>query len=139
METKTLTTREIINAYNVLNKLNIQKLENEEVLALLRFKKKVRPIVKAYDEFVEDARKSVIPENINEISHKMQAQRQLTSQESAMLIEADKRLTELLSVEVVKTHEIEMSPELNETTLVKLFKECGLETKDEDHIYFLFE
>lgn len=135
---KTLKTKEVIDAYKVLNGLKLAKLDNDEVLALLHVKRTMRPIVKAYEEYVEDSRKAVLPGNIEEISRKMQAKEPLTADESAIITEADKRLGELLIAELDKEHEI-MLDRLTETTLVKLVKDCELETKDEDLIYFLFE
>lgn len=138
MKKTTLKTKEVINAYKVLNGLKLAKLDNDEVLALLHVKRTMRPIVKAYEEYVEDSRKAVLPGNIEEISRKMQAKEPLTADESAIITEADKRLGELLIAELDKEHEI-MLDRLTETTLVKLVKDCELETKDEDLIYFLFE
>lgn len=138
MKKTTLRTKEVIDAYKVLNGLKLAKLDNDEVLALLHVKRTMRPIVKAYEEYVEDSRKAVLPGNIEEISRKMQAKEPLTADESAIITEADKRLGELLIAELDKEHEI-MLDRLAETTLVKLVKDCELETKDEDLIYFLFE
>lgn len=138
MKKTTLRTKEVIDAYKVLNGLKLAKLDNDEVLALLHVKRTMRPIVKAYEEYVEDSRKAVLPGNIEEISRRMQAKEPLTADESAIITEADKRLGELLIAELDKEHEI-MLDRLTETTLVKLVKDCELETKDEDLIYFLFE
>ncbi len=138
MKKTTLKTKEVINAYKVLNGLKLAKLDNDEVLALLHVKRTMRPIVKNYEEYVEDSRKAVLPGNIEEISRKMQTKAPLTADESAIITEADKRLGELLIAELDKEHEI-MLDRLTEATLVKLVKDCELETKDEDLIYFLFE
>ena len=138
MKKTTLKTKEVINAYKVLNGLKLAKLDNDEVLALLHVKRTMRPIVKTFEECAEDSRKAVQPGNIEEISRKMQANEPLTADESAIITEADKRLGELLIAELDKEHEI-MLDRLTETTLVKLVKDCELETKDEDLIYFLFE
>lgn len=138
MAKKTLKTREVINAYNVINTLKLQKLENEEVISILHIKRKMRPVVKAYEELVEDARKNVVPENIEDITRKLNAQEQLTDPENKALIDAEKRLKEILEAEQSKEVELELGS-LSESTLVKLFKDCELATKDEDLIYFLFE
>lgn len=138
MKKTTFKTQEIINAYEVLNGLKLAKLDNDEVLALLHVKRTMRPIVKTFEEYVEDSRKAVLPGNIEEISRKKQAKEPLTDDESAIITEADKRLGELLIAELSKEHEI-MLDRLTETTLVKLVKDCELEIKNEDAIYFLFE
>lgn len=134
----TLKTSEIINAYNVLNKLNFHALETKEIMLLLHAKKAFRPIVKDFEAFVEDARKSVIPAEFAEISRKMQAKESLTADEEAMIRDVDKRLSEMVLNENLK--EVSLDLELmSEDTLVKLFKDCELKAVDEDFIYFLFE
>lgn len=134
----TLKTSEIINAYNVLNKLNFHALETTEIMLLLHAKKAFRPIVKDFEVFVEDARKSVIPAEFAEISRKMQAKESLTADEEAMIRDVDKRLSEMVLNENLK--EVSQDLELmSEDTLVKLFKDCELKAVDEDFIYFLFE
>ena len=134
----TLKTSEIINAYNVLNKLNFHALETKEIMLLLHAKKAFRPIVKDFEVFVEDARKSVIPAEFAEISRKMQAKEPLTTDEEAMIRDVDKRLSEMVLNENLK--EVSLDLELmSEDTLVKLFKDCELKAVDEDFIYFLFE
>lgn len=134
----TLKTSEIINAYNVLNKLNFHALETTEIMLLLHAKKAFRPIVKDFEAFVEDARKSVIPAEFAEISRKMQAKESLTADEEAMIRDVDKRLSEMVLNENLK--EVSLDLELmSEDTLVKLFKDCELKAVDEDFIYFLFE
>lgn len=133
-----LKTSEIINAYNVLNKLNFHALETTEIMLLLHAKKAFRPIVKDFEVFVEDARKSVIPAEFAEISRKMQAKESLTADEEAMIRDVDKRLSEMVLNENLK--EVSLDLELmSEDTLVKLFKDCELKAVDEDFIYFLFE
>lgn len=134
----TLKTSEIINAYNVLNKLNFHALETTEIMLLLHAKKAFRPIVKDFEAFVEDARKSVIPAEFAEITRKMQAKESLTADEEAMIRDVDKRLSEMVLNENLK--EVSLDLELmSEDTLVKLFKDCELKAVDEDFIYFLFE
>lgn len=138
MKKTTLKTKEVIDAYKVLNGLKLAKLDNDEVLALLHVKRTMRPIVKAYEEYVEDSRKAVLPGNIEEISRKMQAKEPLTADEEAMIRDVDKRLSEMVLNENLK--EVSLDLELmSEDTLVKLFKDCELKAVDEDFIYFLFE
>lgn len=135
----TLKTSEIINAYNVLNKLNFHALETTEIMLLLHAKKAFRPIVKDFEAFVEDARKSVMPADFAEISRKMQQTKEpLTADDEAMIRDVDKRLSEMVLNESLK--EVSLDLELmSEDTLVKLFKDCELKAVDEDFIYFLFE
>lgn len=134
----TLKTSEIINAYNVLNKLNFHALETTEIMLLLHAKKAFRPIVKDFEAFVEDARKSVIPAEFAEISRKMQAKEPLTTDEEAMIRDVDKRLSEMILNENQKAVTLDLEL-MSEDTLVKLFKDCELKAVDEDFIYFLFE
>lgn len=134
----TLKTSEIINAYNVLNKLNFHALETTEIMLLLHAKKAFRPIVKDFEVFVEDARKSVIPAEFVEISRKMQAKEPLTADEEAMIRDVDKRLSEMFLNENQKAVTLDLEL-MSEDTLVKLFKDCELKAVDEDFIYFLFE
>lgn len=134
----TLKTSEIINAYNVLNKLNFHALETTEIMLLLHAKKAFRPIVKDFEVFVEDARKSVIPAEFAEISRKMQAKESLTADEEAMIRDVDKRLSEMVLNENQKAVTLDLEL-MSEDTLVKLFKDCELKAVDEDFIYFLFE
>lgn len=134
----TLKTSEIINAYNVLNKLNFHALETTEIMLLLHAKKAFRPIVKDFEAFVEDARKSVIPAEFAEISRKMQANAPLTADEEAMIRDVDKRLSEMVLNENQKAVTLDLEL-MSEDTLVKLFKDCELKAVDEDFIYFLFE
>lgn len=133
-----LKTSEIINAYNVLNKLNFHALETTEIMLLLHAKKAFRPIVKDFEAFVEDARKSVIPAEFAEISRKMQAKEPLTTDEEAMIRDVDKRLSEMILNENQKAVTLNLEL-MSEDTLVKLFKDCELKAVDEDFIYFLFE
>lgn len=133
-----LKTSEIINAYNVLNKLNFHALETKEIMLLLHAKKAFRPIVKDFEVFVEDARKSVIPAEFAEISRKMQAKESLTADEEAMIRDVDKRLSEMFLNENQKAVTLDLEL-MSEDTLVKLFKDCELKAVDEDFIYFLFE
>lgn len=135
---KTLKTKEVIDAYKVLNGLKLAKLDNDEVLALLHVKRTMRPIVKAYEEYVEDSRKAVLPGNIEEISRKMQAKEPLTADEEAMIRDVDKRLSEMVLNENQKAVTLDLEL-MSEDTLVKLFKDCELKAVDEDFIYFLFE
>ena len=134
----TLKTSEIINAYNVLNKLNFHALETTEIMLLLHAKKAFRPIVKDFEVFVEDARKSVIPAEFAEKSRKMQAKESLTADEEAMIRDVVKRLSEMVLNENLKEVSLDLE-QMSEDTLVKLFKDCELKAVDEDFIYFLFE
>lgn len=138
MATKTVKTYEIISAYNVLNKLKLAKLSNEEVLSLLRAKKAMRSVVKSYQDFEQDAKESVLPANFEELVAKAQAKEQMTAEEQALLLDIDKRLNAMLMEEAGKENEWSQAS-LSEELLVKLFTECELETKDEDYLYFLFE
>lgn len=135
---KTITTKDAVVAYNHINKLKLQPLDNEEILAFLNVKKTIRPIVKAYEEFAEDARKQIITEDISSIVQRAQAKEEVTDEDAKKVMDAELRLRSIFKTEESKEHELDL-PTLTTATLVKLIKECGMEAQDEDMLYFLFE
>jgi hypothetical protein len=135
---KTITTKDAVVAYNHINKLKLQPLDNEEILAFLNVKKTIRPIVKGYEEFVEDARKQIITEDITSIVQRAQAKEEVTDEDAKKVMDAELRLRSIFKTEESKEHELDL-PTLTTATLVKLIKECGMEAQDEDMLYFLFE
>lgn len=135
---KTITTKDAVVAYNHINKLKLQPLDNEEILAFLNVKKTIRPIVKAYEEFAEDARKQIITEDISSIVQRAQAKEEVTGEDAKKVMDAELRLRSIFKTEESKEHELDL-PTLTTATLVKLIKECGMEAQDEDMLYFLFE
>lgn len=69
---KTMRVGDIVNAYNVLKTLKIAKLPREDQFAVLRASRALKPVATAFDDFVNDARERLKPEDFDSIVEKSQ-------------------------------------------------------------------
>lgn len=133
-----LKTGEINSVFNVLNSLSLKPLDNDSIAKILGLKKKMRPIVKEYNDFVEDARKAVLTKEVEQALVKSQEKQPLNEKESGLIKEAEAKLNAILMSELAKVNELEVEL-LPESLLVTLIKECDLPQHQDELIYFLFE
>ncbi len=68
---KQIKTGEAVAAYNVLKELNISTLERDDMLAVLRATRSLKPVATGLEEFVADARERLKPDGFEDVENKM--------------------------------------------------------------------
>lgn len=80
---KTMTVKDVVDAYDVLKTLKITKLPREGQLAVLRASRALKTAATEFDDFVKDARERLKPDNFDTIVEMSQRFDSLTEAEKA--------------------------------------------------------
>lgn len=141
------SVKNIVSAYNVLGDAKVTKLEESEVIKVVKARKVMRPIADEHDAFLKDCQEKFKPEGWDEIQYKLQKWQQegenttLTEAERIELNKAvigyQKKIDLALKDELKR--EVELSIEqLKEESATKLLVENGWALKKLDEIEVMF-
>lgn len=137
------TIKQVVEAYKVLGEAKVTKLEEGEVIKVVKARKAMRPIAEDYEAFLKDCQDKFKPENWDDIQTKVQKWQQegekttLSEEErievNKALIGYQSKVNEAVKEELEK--EVEVNVEiLKEESATKLLVENGWELKKLDEI-----
>ena len=110
-----VTIKKIVDAYKALGEAKVTKLEEAEVIKVIKARKAMRPIAEEYDEFFKDCQEKFKPEDWDNIQNDLQQCQKLTE---ARRIELDIVLrTYQKKINETVKDELEREVELNIATL----------------------
>ena len=135
--------KNIVSAYKVLGEAKVTKLEEGEVIKVVKARKAMRPIADDFDAFLKDCQEKFKPENWDEVQEKVaQWQKEgenttLTETERVELNKAiigyQQKVDSAVKDELAR--EVEISVEsLKEESATKMLVENGWELKKLDEI-----
>lgn len=135
--------KDVVSAYKVLGDAKVVKLEESEMIKVVKARKAMRPIADDYDAFLKDCQEKFKPEGWDEIQNKLQQWQQegenttLTEAERIELNKAvigyQKKIDSALKDELKREVELNIEP-LKEESATKLLVENGWELKKLDEI-----
>lgn len=140
------TIKQVVEAYKVLGEAKVTKLEESEVIKVVKARKAMRPIADEYEAFLKDCQDKFKPENWDKIQGNLQKWQQegekttLTEEER---IEVNKAIIGYqVKIDKAVKDELEKEVELNiealkEDSTTKLLVENGWELKKLDEIGIL--
>lgn len=137
------TIKQVVEAYKVLGEAKVTKLEESEVIKVVKARKAMRPIADEYEAFLKDCQDKFKPENWDKIQGNLQKWQQegekttLTEEERIEVnkaiigyqVKIDKAVKDELEKEVKVNIEV-----LKEDSATKLLVENGWELKKLDEI-----
>lgn len=135
--------KNIVSAYKVLGEAKVTKLEEGEVIKVVKARKAMRPIADDFDAFLKDCQEKFKPENWDAIQGKVQQWQKegenttLTEAEridiNKSLMEYQRKIDAAMKDELAR--EVEVAVEtLKEDSATKLLVENGWELKKLDEI-----
>ena len=139
--------KQILAAYKVLGEAKVQKLDEKEVIKIVKARKAMRPHADEYEAFFKDVQEKFKPENWDDVQAKVQKWQQegenttLSEVErvqiNKVLIDFQKKIETAVKDELEK--EVELSiDKLSEESATKLLVENGWELKKLDEIEVMF-
>lgn len=139
--------KDVVSAYKVLGDAKVVKLEESEVIKIIKARKAMRPIADDYDAFLKDCQEKFKPEGWDEIQKKLQQWQQegekttLTEAERNELNKAmigyQKKVNEALKDELKREVELNIEP-LKEESATKMLVENGWEVRVLDELGVMF-
>lgn len=128
---------ELVACYKALGEAKVTKLEEGEVVKVVKARKAMRPFAEEYDAFLKDCQEKFKPENFEDIQSKVQKWNELSDEEKVetnkALAEYQTKINEAVKAELEK--EVEVSVEkLSENSATKILLENGWELKKLDEI-----
>lgn len=137
------TIKNIVSAYKALGDAKVSKLEESEVIKIVKARKAMRQIAEDYEAFLKDVQEKFKPENWDEIQSKIQQWQKegenttLTEKEridiNKALIEYQVKIENAVKEELSKEVELDID-KLKEDSSTKLLLENGWELKKLDEI-----
>ena len=122
------TIKKIVDAYKALGEAKVTKLEEAEVIKVIKARKAMRPIAEEYDEFFKDCQEKFKPEDWDNIQNDLQQWQKLTE---ARRIELDivlrayqKKINETVKDELEREVELNIAT-LKEESATKILVENG--------------
>lgn len=139
--------KDVVAAYKVLGDAKVVKLEESEVIKVVKARKAMRPIADDYDAFLKDCQEKFKPEGWDEIQKKLQQWQQegenttLTEAERIELNKAvigyQKKIDAALKDELKREVELNIEP-LKEESATKMLVENGWEVRVLDELGVMF-
>lgn len=135
--------QKIVSAYKVLGEAKVTKLEESEVIKVVKARKAMRPIADDFDAFLKDCQEKFKPENWDEVQEKVaqwQKEGENTTLTEAERVELNKSIIGYQqkvdgAVKDELAREVEISVEsLKEESATKMLVENGWELKKLDEI-----
>lgn len=140
------TIKQVVEAYKVLGEAKVTKLEESEVIKVVKARKAMRPIADEYEAFLKDCQDKFKPENWDKIQGNLQKWQQegekttLTEEErievNESVIEYQSKINAAVKDELEKEVEVNIEA-LKEDSATKLLVENGWELKKLDEIEIL--
>lgn len=141
-----MKVKEIVTAYKVLGDAKVTKLEESEVIKIVKARKSMRSIAEDYEQFLKDVQEKFKPENWDDVQQKVQQWQQegenttLTEEErmtvNRALIEYTKKVDSAVKDELEKEVDINIE-KLKEESLTKLIIENDWELKKLEELEIL--
>lgn len=135
--------QKIVSAYKVLGEAKVTKLEEGEVIKVVKARKAMRPIADDFDAFLKDCQEKFKPENWDEVQEKVaqwQKEGENTTLTEAERVELNKaiigyqqKVDGAVKDELARDVEISVEP-LKEESATKMLVENGWELKKLDEI-----
>lgn len=135
--------KQIVSAYKVLGEAKVTKLEEGEVIKVVKARKAIRPIADDFEAFLKDCQEKFKPENWDEVQEKVaqwQKEGENTTLTEAERVELNKSIIGYQqkvdgAVKDELAREVEISVEsLKEESATKMLVENGWELKKLDEI-----
>lgn len=135
--------KNIVSAYKVLGEAKVTKLEEGEVIKVVKARKAMRPIADDFDAFLKDCQEKFKPENWDEVQEKVaqwQKEGENTTLTEAERVELNKaiigyqqKVDGAVKDELAREVEVSVEP-LKEESATKMLVENGWELKKLDEI-----
>ena len=135
--------QKIVSAYKVLGEAKVTKLEEGEVIKVVKARKAMRPIADDFDAFLKDCQEKFKPENWDEVQEKVaqwQKEGENTTLTEAERVELNKaiigyqqKVDGAVKDELARVVEISVES-LKEESATKMLVENGWELKKLDEI-----
>lgn len=123
-----VTIKKIVDAYKALGEAKVTKLEESEVIKVVKARKAMRPIADDFEAFLKDVQEKFKPENWESIQNDLQQWQKLTE---ARRIELDivlsayqKKINETVKDELEREVELNIAT-LKEESATKILVENG--------------
>ncbi len=110
-----MTTRKVVDAYRILDKSKMQKLESDEKFPYLKTIRPLREITEKFDADFKDAQKRLKPEGFDVIAEKFNREQELTEEERETFIKYDRELAKVSEGLLDPEVEISIQPLKHET------------------------
>ncbi|WP_289755327.1 hypothetical protein [uncultured Duncaniella sp.] len=111
---KSLTTESIVIAHNSLKGARLTRLDTQEKFTVIRAMRALRPVASSLQEFIEDAREKLRPEDWDNIQHKAERFDTLTEEEkrevNATMEAYNADVARCIGEEASKEQELEFEP-----------------------------
>ena len=141
-----VTIKQVVEAYKVLGEAKVTKLEESEVIKVVKTRKAMRPVADEYEAFLKDCQEKFKPEGWDEIQSDLQKWQQegektTLSEERRIglnkaIIGYQMKIDKALKDELEKEVEVNIEA-LKEDSATKLLVENGWELKKLDEIEIL--
>ena len=116
---KTVTTENIVIAYNSLKGAKLTRLDTAEKFTAIRAMRVLKPVAASLQGFIEDAREKLRPEGFDIIERKASAFDSLSDEEkrevNAVISTYNADVARCISEEASKEHTIDFEPMTEET------------------------
>lgn len=130
----------VIAAYKCLGEAKVTKVEESEVLKIVKNRKAMRAVAEEYDAFLKDCQEKFKPSNFDELQSKAQKWSELTDEEKVSvnndLRDYEKKINDAVKEELDKEVEVTLE-KLSENTLTKMLVENGWELRKLDELEVL--
>lgn len=127
----------IVNAYKALGEAKVTKLDEGEVIKIVKARKAMRPYAEEYEAFLKDAQEKLKGEGFDELQAKVQKWAELTDEEKIAvnkeLGEYQRKIDKTVKEELEREADIEVD-KLEDASLTKLVQENGWEMKKLDEL-----
>lgn len=127
----------IVTAYRALGEAKVTKLDEGEVIKIVKARKAMRTYAEEYEAFLKDAQEKLKGEGFDELQAKVQKWAELTDEEKLAvnkeLGEYQRKIDKTVQEELEREVDIEVD-KLAEGSLPKLLQENGWELKKLDEL-----
>lgn len=140
--------KNIVSAYKVLGDAKVTKLEEGEVIKVLKARKAMRPIADDFDAFLKDCQEKFKPENWDEVQEKVaqwQKEGENTTLTEAERMELNKavigyqqKVDDAVKDELAKDIEVKFE-KLGEESVAALIQENGFKVREIDLLGIMAE
>lgn len=138
-----VTVRQIISVYKILGDAKVSKLEESDIIKIVKSRKAMRHIVEDYEAFLKDVKEKFKPENWDELQTKIQQWQKegedttISKSERILInktvIDYTNKINSAVEEELNKEVEIAINT-LTEDTITKLLVDNDWEVKTLDEL-----
>lgn len=111
---KTFKTQTIVDTYRTIAEAKVTKMEDTEKFAVIKAARALKPIAADLEDFTEEARKKLQPENFEEIQDKARRFATLPDDEkkevNAVFMAYDEAIRKCVAEELAREHEVDLEP-----------------------------